>query len=217
MEAHWLVLVFRLPAAPSRDRVSVWRRLRKMGALYFEAGCWMLPKTPTHIKMLREVQAEIERHGGVAVTLAGESLGDPEVLQARFDDARQAEYKELLKESQKFLDHIEREKVKQRYEFIEVEEMEEDLAKLDRWLEQVRQRDVFSAPSRTPLPFRSLKRMPGASARCVSPISSSHGSLDVVVCLQPAGTMAVTVPPFGDPNKPSLSVRSNVSAGSVAE
>ncbi len=43
----WLVLVLRLPSEPSRDRVAVWRELRKGGAGQLGQGSWALPAKPT--------------------------------------------------------------------------------------------------------------------------------------------------------------------------
>ncbi len=44
-EVAWLLLAYTLPPEPSRMRVSIWRRLRKLGAVYMEEGFWVLPNT----------------------------------------------------------------------------------------------------------------------------------------------------------------------------
>ena len=70
-------------------------------------------------------------------------------LLATFNAAREAEYAEVTRECKKFLAHIEREAAEEEYEFTELEELEEDLEKIERWLVQVSERDVFGILART--------------------------------------------------------------------
>jgi hypothetical protein len=43
---RWVVLVVRVPAAPSRHRVAMWREPRRIGALSLGQGSWAVPDVP---------------------------------------------------------------------------------------------------------------------------------------------------------------------------
>jgi DNA-binding transcriptional regulator PaaX len=150
MENDWLLLAYTVPAEPSRKRVAVWRRLRKLGAVYLDEGVWLLPHTQALAEAVREVVTEVQHHEGRASAFLASGL-DPEQreeLQARFNQAREREYHELLLMGQRFLGHIQREIEEQRFEFARVEELEEDLEKRRRWLAQIKERDVFEVEQR---------------------------------------------------------------------
>ena len=42
----WMVLLFRVPAEPSRHRVAVWRELRRTGAVSLGQSAWLAPAAP---------------------------------------------------------------------------------------------------------------------------------------------------------------------------
>lgn len=151
MESKWLVLAYQLPREPSRSRVAVWRRLRKLGAVHMDEGFWLMPNAEQLRAGLTDIIATIHREGGTvsAFFAKGFPAGEDEELIARFNQARDLEYKEFAHECDKFLVHIQKEIREENYEFFEVEEMEEDLAKLERWLGQVRDRDFFAVGGRS--------------------------------------------------------------------
>ena len=147
---NWLLLSYRLPAEPSRNRVAMWRRMRKLGAVYLEEGIWVLPHTEALTGVVHELLAEVERHTGTAIAFVarGVSGEQEEKLLTRFNQAREEEYAEVTRECQKLLAHIHRETAGEHYEFAEAEELEEDLEKIKHWLAQVRERDAFGVEAR---------------------------------------------------------------------
>jgi hypothetical protein len=54
-----------------------------------------------------------------------------------------------MREAERLLEHVARETNHRDFTFAELEELEEDLAKLRRWMSQVRARDYFPNPSAT--------------------------------------------------------------------
>src|SRR5215203_6083390 len=102
----WFVLVYKLPAEPTRLRASVWRKLKAAGAVYLQNGVAALP-----------------------------------------EEARDAEYAEVLSKCRDFHAELERERAMGKFTFAELEENEEDLDKLGAWLRKVELRDRFGAPS----------------------------------------------------------------------
>jgi hypothetical protein len=46
--ASWLFFLFNLPGTRASDRVKVWRRLKKFGALQLKTSAYVLPDDPVH-------------------------------------------------------------------------------------------------------------------------------------------------------------------------
>src|ERR1700761_7633288 len=54
-QGSWLFLLFNLPAKHSSDRVKVWRRLKKFGAIQLKTSTYVLPDEPLHYKRFQEI------------------------------------------------------------------------------------------------------------------------------------------------------------------
>ncbi len=145
-ESRWLVLVYRVPSEPSRLRAAVWRRLKSLGAIYLQSAVATLPENPASDRALRKLRNQIvEEMGGTAVLLSSEPLaGGPDVV-AQFNLARDEESAEIVDKCHDFLGQVEKEVVSEHFTFAELEENEEDLTKLRRWLDKVRDRDLLGA------------------------------------------------------------------------
>ncbi|MHB1435521.1 MAG: Chromate resistance protein ChrB [Thermoplasmata archaeon] len=66
-----LLLGYRLPAEPSRYRVSVWRRLRRMGASPLHRALFLLPDSPLNRLRVADIAHDIENWGGRAWVFLG--------------------------------------------------------------------------------------------------------------------------------------------------
>jgi hypothetical protein len=66
-----------------------------------------------------------------------------EAVVSEFRSARADEYAEIARESERLLEHVARETDHRDFTFPELEELEADLGKLRRWLDQVRVRDYI--------------------------------------------------------------------------
>ena len=145
-----ILLAYTLPGEPSRMRVAVWRRLRKLGAVYLNEGVWCLPNREHLVRAVRRIVAEVEHHGGAASAFLANGLQEDQKgrLQARFNQARDEEYLEARKQGERFLAHVESATQVGTFAFTQVEELEQDLEKRERWLAQIYERDVFGSPLR---------------------------------------------------------------------
>ncbi len=141
----WLLLVYKLPAEPTRHRASVWRKLKAAGAVYLQNGVAALPSDARSERTMRGVAQEIREAGGTAHLLRGEAVGDEAALVGAFGEARDAEYLEVLTRCRDFNAELDKERAVGKFTFAELEENEEDLAKLEAWFEKVRKRDRFGA------------------------------------------------------------------------
>jgi hypothetical protein len=145
MPESWLLLIYTVPAAPSRKRAAVWRALKQAGAVYLRDGVCALPQREDTTATLRAIAAKVEEFGGEATLV--ESADFPaaraEAIVAQARQERAAEYAELAREAEGLLEHVGRETAHRAFTFREVEELEGDLEKLRRWVGQVRARDYF--------------------------------------------------------------------------
>lgn len=147
MSPEWLLFLPQVPSTPSSLRVAVWRRLRDVGAAGLQHGVWVLPRSPTSEATLRELAADLAGQGGDAYLLAATAL-DPkvdEIAVERSRSDRDREYGEFLEQTQAFLAELDKETAHEKFEFAELEENEQDLAKLEGWLGRIRRRDFCSA------------------------------------------------------------------------
>ena len=141
----WLLFLAQLPSRPSSARVALWRRLRAAGATTMVNSAWVLPETDGHASFFEQLREVILGQGGTAFIL---NIPDsaPEVDEAivqRFRGDRAREYDEFIERCTAFLDEISKETRAGKYTFAEMEEGEQDLEKLARWLAKIRERDFF--------------------------------------------------------------------------
>ncbi len=142
----WFVLVYKLPAEPTRLRASVWRKLKAAGAVYLQNGVAALPADAAGERAMRGAVQEVRELGGSGHLLRGEAVGDEVALVGAFGEARDAEYAEVLSKCGDFHAELKKERAARKFTFAELEENEEDLAKLEAWLRKVELRDRFGAP-----------------------------------------------------------------------
>lgn len=146
---EWLVMNYTLPKEPSRARVSVWRKLKKSGAVNVQQSMWILPDVAVNFDALNAIKDEVVNYGGEAYVMRStvdEQSGG--IFVEKMKSARNDEYKELLEQCGDFLSEIEKETARRNFSFAEIEENEEDLIKLQKWFDLISARDAFGAPLR---------------------------------------------------------------------
>jgi hypothetical protein len=98
----WLLLLLRLPATHKAERVAIWRKLKKSGAIQIQTSTYVLPDEPARYESFQWLTQEIRAAGGDATLVrAREIEGLPnEKLIELFNTARAKEYatlRELLR------------------------------------------------------------------------------------------------------------------------
>jgi hypothetical protein len=145
----WTVLAVRLRAEPSRDRVAVWRELRRAGALSLGQGVWALPATPAFDEGLNRALALAKRGEGEIVLLHAHGYDDRQTkrLEALFTASREAEWLEFISECEKYGAELDKEIASEKFTLAELDEEEQSLERLRRWYRDLKLRDLFGAPS----------------------------------------------------------------------
>jgi ChrB-like protein len=143
--SSWLVFLAQLPSKPSSARVAMWRRMRAAGATPVVNGAWMLPSTAAHDDFFEQSREGVVGRGGTGFVLrvSGSSPESNESIVRLFQSDRSREYDEFAERCDAFLNEINRESAAEKYTFAEMEESEQDLKKLARWLAKIQARDFF--------------------------------------------------------------------------
>ena len=163
---QWFLLTYRLPAEPSSARVSVWREVRRSGALQWQQSVIAFPDSEPFSRAVARIRAAVDEVGGSTLALRAEPLDatDEERLRSAWNDARAEEYSELVSECEKLVVEIDKEFAKQKFTLAELDEVEAELDKLKRWHERIRSRDVCGCES-AGAADEALGRASGALAR----------------------------------------------------
>src|SRR4051812_19277993 len=103
--SEWVLLAYRLPREPSTPRITVWRKLRKLGAVQLVDGLVALPASARNREHFDWLADEILDAGGEAWTFdaAPGSKDQQRALSARMTEAAAEEYGSLLEEADQLL------------------------------------------------------------------------------------------------------------------
>jgi hypothetical protein len=120
----WVLLVYRIPREPTSSRATIWRKLKRLGALLLHDAVWVLPATPWTREQFQWLAVEIGELGGEAYLWESHLLlnGQSEALEQQFQARVDAAYQEILNE---------------------LEQDDADLVALSRKYQQVRAQDYF--------------------------------------------------------------------------
>ncbi len=120
----WVLLVYRIPREPTSSRATIWRKLKRLGALLLHDAVWVLPATPWTREQFQWLTVEIGELEGEAYLWESRLLlnGQEDALVRQFQARVDAAYQEIL-------DGLEQD--------------DADLVALSRKYQQVRAQDYF--------------------------------------------------------------------------
>src|SRR5205823_5384788 len=127
---RWLLLLYGLPTKRGAVRVSLWRQLKKSGALPLKTSAYLLPDTPEHTERFQWLAQQVRDGGGEATLIRVtevEGLRHEEIVRL-FNQARARDYEQLIAEITLSL---------QRNKKKSPESVTSELEKLGAWLEEI--------------------------------------------------------------------------------
>ena len=97
-QSEWVLLAYRMPREPSTPRISVWRKLRKLGAVQLVDGLVALPADPATVEAFDWLADEVIEAGGEAWTFRGDpgSKQQQAALRDRLSESVTTEYVALI-------------------------------------------------------------------------------------------------------------------------
>ena len=134
----WLLLLLRLPTTQKAERVAIWRKLKKSGAIQIQTSTYVLPDEPARYEAFQWLTQEVRDAGGDATLVrAREIEGLPNnKLVALFNAARDKQYSDLKKPLQKLIERPKRS---------DSEFAAADLERLTRQFREIREVDFFDS------------------------------------------------------------------------
>ena len=144
-ERLWMLLVYKVPREPTANRASVWRKLKRLGALLLHDAVWVLPATPWTREQFQWLAVEITELGGEALVWESRLLldGQEEMLVQQFRVRVDAAYQEIL---------------------TELEQENADVIALSRKYQQVKMHDYFQTEQGKLVRTRLLSARGGGNA-----------------------------------------------------
>src|SRR6058998_3239355 len=103
-EAPWLLFILSLPTKRASQRVEVWRKLQRYGAVPLSNSGYLLPNNPVNEERFQWLGTAIRRYGGDASIVHVkfiDNISTPQLIE-RFAEARSREYQQLIRDLQKF-------------------------------------------------------------------------------------------------------------------
>jgi len=100
----WLLLTFTLPTKRASQRVQIWRKLQRYGAVPLGNSGYLLPTSPSNEERFQWLAMSIRKYGGEASVVRVKSIDNistPQLI-GRFSEARTRDYQELLQDLQTF-------------------------------------------------------------------------------------------------------------------
>ncbi|MDB6135019.1 MAG: hypothetical protein JWM59_3262 [Verrucomicrobiales bacterium] len=94
----WLILLYTLPASKAAARLSLWRQLKRLGAVSLKTSAYIMPQRPEHEESLQWLAQQIREHGGEASLLRSAEVDtiSPHDVIDLFQAARSEDYLEIL-------------------------------------------------------------------------------------------------------------------------
>lgn len=133
----WVLLVYKVPREPTALRATVWRRLKRLGALLVHDAVWVLPATPWTREQFQWLAVEIGELGGEVQLWESRVLlnGQEEALVQQFLEKVETTYQDIL---------------------ADLEQEDADLVALSRRYQHTRAQDYFQSPLGTQVRDRLL-------------------------------------------------------------
>jgi hypothetical protein len=155
MPGQWVLLSYRLPREPSTPRITIWRKLKRLGVAQISDGLVALPadaRTREHLDWIADEVIDAGGTAGVWLAQPAERGQECELAQA-MADARAGEYRAVLAEAERAraLGGTERQRVSRR---------------LRGEVRRIHRRDYFPPPERQ------------AADRAVAALYSRHAEED---------------------------------------
>jgi hypothetical protein len=146
----WLMIIYRVPSTPSTSRVTIWKKVKELGAFFLQQSVYILPNLPVTKEAVDSLKDQIQHLGGECKILEVPSLGEEQGKEAiaGFNKNREEEYTEVFKACRELSQEIDEESKTEDFHFADLEENEKHLQRVRELLDNVIKRDYFGSDFR---------------------------------------------------------------------
>jgi hypothetical protein len=142
---EWLLVFYSVPSQPVSNRMKIWRKLAKAGAVQVKGAVYVLPATEGHAELLQWLIGEVRSMGGDGAFVRApgiETMEDADVRKL-FMAQSEKEYRSL----EKTLEGLERkvQSIRKGTKLPDKRVLTDQFARTRRDFEEVRKRDFFSS------------------------------------------------------------------------
>lgn len=160
VQEKWLLVFYSVPSKPVSNRMKLWRRLAKTGAVQLKGAVYILPSSEEHYELFQWLMTEVSSMGGDGAFVRVnkiESMTDVEI-QELFTRQREQDYRSIEKQ----LDDIDRKlsSMRKGTGSHAAGKLSEQLRKLLREYHEIHRLDFFSSTAGSVLQKR-LKTVEG--------------------------------------------------------
>lgn len=137
-ETSWLLFLYSLPAKKGAARLSLWRQLKRLGAVSLKTSAYVLPDRPELLESFQWLGQRVREQGGEVTLVRAadvDGVSDDELVDL-FQRARTADYEDLIKTLRALLP------AKGKKPSAKAEEVEKIMAQF----QAVRRTDFFGCP-----------------------------------------------------------------------
>ncbi len=148
MIMKWILLIIKSTNVSSRDRMFIWRNIKNTGAVSLSHSVYILHDTEDNRATASDIARIVhERNGEVVQFFADTFDGEQErKLNKLITEEIDTEIKEFTKECEDFIADVTKRISNKKIKVFELEELSDDIHKLDKWRIKLIQKYGLNAP-----------------------------------------------------------------------
>ncbi len=131
----WILLIIKSTNVSSRDRMFIWRNIKNTGAVSLSHSVYILHDTEDNRATAIDIARIINERNGEVLQFFADTLdeGQEQKLNKLIAEEIATEIKEFSKECDDFIADVTKRISNKKFKVFELEELSDDIHKLDRW------------------------------------------------------------------------------------
>ncbi len=131
----WILLIIKSTNVSSRDRMFIWRNIKNTGAVSLSHSVYILHDTEDNRATAIDIARIINERNGEVLQFFADTLneGQEQKLNKLIAEEIASEIKEFSKECDDFIADVTKRISNKKFRVFELEELSDDIHKLDRW------------------------------------------------------------------------------------
>ena len=131
----WIILIIKSVNVSSRDRMFIWRNIKNTGAVSLSHSVYLLHDTEENRLITSNIVKIVHERNGEVLQFFADAFNDEQEkrLNKLIADEIATEIKDFSKECEDFIYDVTERISNKKFKVLELEELNDDLHKLDKW------------------------------------------------------------------------------------